>query len=74
MNCLRAGTLSCMHSGSITGLTNIFIPTPFYKSEEDIVIASVRLSVRPSFYPSVRLSVMLSSPKRPDEIQPNLVV
>ena len=40
-------------------------PHAFLKREGDIVIASVRLSVRPS--------VMLSPPKPLDEIQPNLV-
>ena len=43
----------------------IFISTLFKKSEGDIVIASVRLSVRPS--------AMLSPPKPLDEIQPNLM-
>ena len=40
-------------------------PMLFLKSEGDIVIASVRLSVRPS--------VMLSPPKPLDKIKPNLV-
>ena len=46
-------------------MLGIFIPTLFRKSVGDIVIASVR--------PSVRLSVMLSPPKPLDRIQPNFV-
>ena len=48
-------------------------PRFFKKSEGNIVIASVRPSVRLSVRPSDRLSVMLSPPKPLDEIQPNLV-
>ena len=64
------------------------IPRFFKKSEGDIVIASVRLSVRlivmlsppkplgclgvKNQIPSFCLSVMLSPPKPLDEIQPNL--
>ena len=49
---------------------SLFIPKLFFKkSEGDIVIPSVCLSV----HPPVHLSVMLSPPKPLDEIQPNLV-